>query len=100
MLFSWQNDSIRRRDSVPGSDDLYPFIFKECLEGSPDRIAAEACPLHEERLAYCTVVTVKTIRETEKSAVEDLCSRGKSWEKLVRNFVVKAKEERFIEMIL
>ena len=61
MLLSWQNDPIRCRDSVPGPDDLYPSIFKERLEGSPDRIAAEACPLHEERLAYCTVVTVKTI---------------------------------------
>jgi len=100
MLLSWQNDPIRCRDSVPCSDDLYPSVFEECLEGSPDRITTEACPLHEERLAHCTVVAVKTIGETKKSAVEDLCSRGKSWEKLVSNFVVKAEEERFIEMIL
>src|SRR5215510_2764267 len=99
MLLSWQNDPIRGRDSVPCSNDLYPSVFEERLEGSPNRIATEPCPLHEERLAHCTVVAVKTIRETKKSAVENLCSRRKGWQKLVCYFVVKAEEERFIEMI-
>jgi len=51
-------------------------------------------------LTHCTVVTVKTIGETKKSAVENLCRGGKGWEKLVCYFIVKAKEESFIEMIL
>src|SRR5919197_5620478 len=100
MLLSWQNDPIRGRDSVPSSDNLDPSVLEQRLEGSPDRIATEPCPLHEERLAHCTVVAVKTIGETKKSAVENLCRGGKSWEKLVCYFIVKAKEECFIEMIL
>jgi len=51
-------------------------------------------------LAHCTVVAVKTIGETEKTAVENLGRGGKGWEKLVCYFIVKAKEECFIEMIL
>ena len=100
MLLSRQNDPIRCRDPVPCSDDLYPCVIQERLQGSPDRIATEPCPLHEERLAHCTVVTVKTIGETKKSAVENLCRGGKGWEKLVCYFIVKAIEECFIEMIL
>jgi hypothetical protein len=51
-------------------------------------------------LAHCTVVAVKSIGETKKTAVENLCRGGKGWEKLICCFIVKAKEECFIETIL
>jgi hypothetical protein len=51
-------------------------------------------------LADGTVVTVKTIGETKKTAVENLGRGRKGGKKLVCYFIVKAKKECFIEMIL
>jgi hypothetical protein len=66
--------------------------LREGLKTSSDRVAAEACPLDQERLAYRAIVSIEAVGEAEQPDVEDLLVRVQRREQIIDHLVEETKE--------
>jgi hypothetical protein len=69
------------------------------LKACSDRIAAEACPLNEERLAHRAIISIKAVGEAEKPYIKNLLVGIQGREQVIDHLVEEAKEERLVQAV-